>query len=76
MTNGLIPDAYIQTGVPLKRRGTIDDMGGLVLFLASKVRRGGSTFQIKLMVSQAGAYVNGGVHLIDGGRLTLYPSSF
>ena len=37
MTTSLIPDEYIETGVPLKRRGTIDDIGGLVLFLASKV---------------------------------------
>ncbi|TDL19679.1 NAD-binding protein [Rickenella mellea] len=46
--------------VPMRRAGSIDDMGGLILFLASR----------------AGAYVNGGVHLTDGGRLGLFASTF
>ncbi|KAK7689891.1 hypothetical protein QCA50_006530 [Cerrena zonata] len=60
MTEGLITDAGMKAAVPLGRAGNMDDMGGLVLFLASK----------------AGAYVNGTVHLIDGGRLTLFPSTY
>jgi len=46
--------------VPLERYGTAEDMGGLVLFLTSR----------------AGAYVSGGVHVTDGGRLGLFASSF
>ena len=46
--------------VPLKRVGKTTDMGGLILFLASK----------------AGAYVNGNVTVIDGGRLSLACSTY
>ncbi len=46
--------------VPLGRYGTVEDMAGLILYLASR----------------AGSYVNGGVFLNDGGRLTLFPSTF
>jgi NAD(P)-dependent dehydrogenase (short-subunit alcohol dehydrogenase family) len=46
--------------VPLGRYGTPEDIGGLVLFLASR----------------AGAYVNGAVHLTDGGRLGLFASTY
>lgn len=46
--------------VPLERLGQAEDMGGLVLFLVSK----------------AGAYVSGGIHLTDGGRLGLFSSTF
>jgi NAD(P)-dependent dehydrogenase (short-subunit alcohol dehydrogenase family) len=46
--------------VPLGRTGNLDDMGGLILFMASK----------------AGAYVNGGVQLNDGGRLSMFPSTW
>ncbi|CAL1713625.1 unnamed protein product [Somion occarium] len=60
MTEGVVTDAHVRDGVPLQRAGNIDDMGGLILFLASK----------------AGSYVNGTVHLIDGGRLTLFPSTY
>ncbi|PIL35180.1 hypothetical protein GSI_02970 [Ganoderma sinense ZZ0214-1] len=60
MVDGLISDEYVKASVPLHRAGTIDDMGGLVLFLSSR----------------AGAYLNGTVQLIDGGRLLLYPSSY
>ncbi|TBU25518.1 NAD-P-binding protein [Dichomitus squalens] len=60
MVDGLISDEYVRAGVPLHRAGTTDDMGGLILFLTSR----------------AGAYLNGTVQLIDGGRLLLYPSSY
>ncbi|OJT02198.1 Rhamnolipids biosynthesis 3-oxoacyl-[acyl-carrier-protein] reductase [Trametes pubescens] len=62
MIEGLISQEYINAGVPLHRAGSIDDMGGLILFLASR--------------AQAGAYMNGTVQLIDGGRLLLYPSTY
>ncbi len=62
MTEGLIntQEKPSQAVVPLERYGAAEDMGGLVVFLASK----------------AGAYVNGGVHLTDGGRLGLFASTF
>ena len=37
MVDGLISDEYVRAGVPLHRAGTIDDMGGLILFLSSRV---------------------------------------
>lgn len=60
MVDGLISDEYVRAGVPMHRAGTMDDMAGLILFLTSR----------------AGAYMNGTVQLIDGGRLLLYPSSY
>ncbi|KAI0930778.1 hypothetical protein AcV7_004870 [Taiwanofungus camphoratus] len=59
MTDGMVaPSTFLQT-IPLQRMGGIDDIGGLVLFLASK----------------AGAYIDGAVHLLDGGRLLSLPST-
>jgi len=46
--------------VPMKRPGTAEDMGGVILYLASK----------------AGAYVNGNVSVIDGGRISLFCSTY
>jgi NAD(P)-dependent dehydrogenase (short-subunit alcohol dehydrogenase family) len=46
--------------VPLKRTGNQDDMGGLILYLASR----------------AGAYVNGNVTVVDGGRLSFFCSTY
>lgn len=46
--------------VPLQRAGDACDMGGAVLYLASR----------------AGAYCNGTVIVSDGGRLGLFPSTF
>lgn len=61
MVNHLLPPGdALPSLVPLERYGTVEDMGGLILFLASK----------------AGSYINGGVFLNDGGRLTLFPSTF
>ncbi|CAJ2505095.1 Uu.00g124890.m01.CDS01 [Anthostomella pinea] len=46
--------------IPLQRTGDEKDMGGLILYLASR----------------AGAYCNGTVIISDGGRLTTFPSTF
>jgi len=46
--------------VPLKRAGNTTDMGGLILYLASR----------------AGAYINGNLTVIDGGRLSLASSTY
>ncbi|KAL0960905.1 hypothetical protein HGRIS_005914 [Hohenbuehelia grisea] len=46
--------------VPLRRVGTEEDMAGTILFLASR----------------AGAYVNGAVWLVDGGRVGSVASSY
>ncbi|CCM00999.1 uncharacterized protein FIBRA_03047 [Fibroporia radiculosa] len=58
MADGMISDTLIKSTVPAQRVGGIDDMGGLLLFLASR----------------AGAYVDGGIHVIDGGRLINLPA--
>lgn len=47
-----------ETLVPVGRLGDEKDMGGTVLYL----------------VSRAGAYTNGDVLVVDGGRLGLFPS--
>ncbi|KAI1387704.1 NAD(P)-binding protein [Hypoxylon trugodes] len=46
--------------IPLERAGDEKDMGGTILYLASR----------------AGAYCNGTVIVTDGGRLTTFPSTF
>ncbi|KAI0138912.1 NAD(P)-binding protein [Hypoxylon sp. NC0597] len=46
--------------IPLERAGDELDMGGAILYLASR----------------AGAYCNGTVIVTDGGRLTTFPSTF
>ncbi|KAI0829135.1 NAD(P)-binding protein [Hypoxylon sp. FL0890] len=46
--------------IPLERPGDEQDMGGAILYLASR----------------AGAYCNGTVIVTDGGRLTTFPSTF
>ncbi|KAI1363832.1 hypothetical protein F5Y08DRAFT_308540 [Xylaria arbuscula] len=45
---------------PEQRAGDVEDFAGAILFLASK----------------AGAYINGNVLVIDGGRLSVLPSSY
>lgn len=45
-------------GIPAGRFGEPDDMAALILFMASK----------------AGSYHNGAIQVIDGGRLSLFPS--
>ncbi|ESK95667.1 short chain dehydrogenase reductase family [Moniliophthora roreri MCA 2997] len=49
----------LATTVPLKRAGTEEEMAGTILFLASR----------------AGAYINGAVWLVDGGRVGMVASS-
>ncbi|KAI0265537.1 hypothetical protein BC834DRAFT_824834 [Gloeopeniophorella convolvens] len=60
MTAGVIPDSHVAKDVPLQRAGRLEDIAGLTLFLASR----------------AGSYVDGVVHIIDGGRLTMFPSTY
>lgn len=62
MTKDLIERtaAFPASEIPVERIGNIQDIGGLVLFL----------------VSRAGAYVSGGVHITDGGRLGLFASTY
>ncbi|KAI0816101.1 short chain dehydrogenase [Xylaria sp. FL0064] len=50
----------VKSQVPLERAGNGQDMGGAILYLASR----------------AGAYCNGTVVVTDGGRLTTFPSTF
>ncbi|KAI0966152.1 short chain dehydrogenase [Xylaria arbuscula] len=50
----------VKSQVPLERVGDEQDMGGAILYLASR----------------AGAYCNGTVVVTDGGRLTTFPSTF
>ncbi|KAH8694957.1 short chain dehydrogenase/reductase [Talaromyces proteolyticus] len=45
---------------PLERTGSEEDINGLALFL----------------ISRAGAYVNGCVQLIDGGRVAIFPAAY
>ncbi|KAI1422568.1 short chain dehydrogenase [Xylaria sp. FL1777] len=52
--------AIVKSKVPLERAGDEQDMGGAILYLASR----------------AGAYCNGTVVVTDGGRLTTFPSTF
>lgn len=46
--------------VPLGRVGTLSDMSGSILFLAG----------------QAGAYVNGAIWLVDGGRVNCVANNY
>ncbi|PAV18865.1 NAD P-binding protein [Pyrrhoderma noxium] len=62
MSQGLVNQSgtFPASEIPIGRIGNAQDMGGLVLFLVSK----------------AGGYVSGGVHVTDGGRLGLFASTF
>ena len=60
MTVNILPQKLGPEQVVLERSGKADDMGGLALFLISK----------------AGAYIDGGIHVSDGGRLALFANTF
>ncbi|OCL12259.1 NAD(P)-binding protein [Glonium stellatum] len=55
-----LPGAFDSSLIPAERAGSEPDIAGAVLFLASK----------------AGAYCNGSVIVIDGGRLGTLPSTY
>jgi len=54
------PQSFDRAAIPAERAGSEEDMGGTVLYMASR----------------AGAYLDGCVILIDGGRLCVMPSSY
>lgn len=51
---------FDKTFIPAERTGDEQDMAGTILYLASR----------------AGAYVNGNILVVDGGRLCILPSSY
>jgi NAD(P)-dependent dehydrogenase (short-subunit alcohol dehydrogenase family) len=51
---------FPKSKIPLERSGIEEDMAGAILFLTSK----------------AGAYCNGNILVIDGGRLCNFPSTY
>lgn len=53
------PGAVPREMVPMGRMGDQQDLGGTMLYLASR----------------AGAYCNGAVIVIDGGRLGMFPTT-
>ena len=61
MAAGLIGDGnFRKETIPAERVGSAEDMGGSILYLTSR----------------AGAYCNGNVIVIDGGRLSLMPGTY
>jgi NAD(P)-dependent dehydrogenase (short-subunit alcohol dehydrogenase family) len=46
--------------IPASRAGSYEDMASMILFLVGK----------------SGAYHNGNVQVIDGGRLSMFPSTY
>lgn len=57
---GKSEEAFPASVIPEQRMGSLQDMAGVILFLASR----------------AGAYCNGVVLLTDGGRLSVMPASY
>lgn len=53
-------DAWPKEFIPAQRVGDVKDMAGAVL----------------LLTSRAGAYINGNVMVIDGGRLSVLPATY
>lgn len=66
MTEPLIEQRKVQQDpwprdfIPAERAGDVKDMAGAVLFLTSR----------------AGGYINGNVLVMDGGRLSIIPSTY
>jgi NAD(P)-dependent dehydrogenase (short-subunit alcohol dehydrogenase family) len=61
MAAGIIGDGnFPRTVIPMERVGTEEDMAGAILFLSSR----------------AGAYVDGNVLVLDGGRLSMLPATY
>lgn len=61
MAAGIIGDGkFGKEAIPLQRAGTEEDMAGCILFLASK----------------GGAYCTHTLIVVDGGRLSLAPSTY
>ncbi|KAJ4404915.1 hypothetical protein N0V91_005651 [Didymella pomorum] len=54
------PPVYGTNQIPQGRMGNVNDMAGLVLF----------------MVGKAGAYMNGVAQITDGGRTSVFPSTY
>lgn len=51
---------YSKDRIPMQRAGREEEIGGIVLFLTGK----------------AGGYLNGNVVVSDGGRLSIWPSTY
>lgn len=61
MSTALIGDGvFPKEKVPLQRVGTEEDMAGCILYLTSR----------------AGGYVSGNILVVDGGRLSIMPSTY
>ena len=61
LAQGLIGDGvFPKEKIPAERAGTAEDMGGTILYLTSR----------------AGAYCNGNVVVVDGGRLGVMPATY
>jgi NAD(P)-dependent dehydrogenase (short-subunit alcohol dehydrogenase family) len=58
--DGTKEGAFPKSFIPLEKTGDEQDMAGTILYLASR----------------SGAYLNGLILVIDGGRLTILPSSY
>ena len=55
-----LPIEYSVDKIPAQRPGSFDEIAGTILYTIGK----------------GGAYLNGNVQLIDGGRLSLFPASY
>lgn len=58
--DGTKEGAFPKSFIPLQKTGDEQDMAGTILYLASR----------------SGAYLNGLILVIDGGRLTILPGSY
>lgn len=53
-------DEYSVTEIPAGRKGSFQDIAGVVLYLVGK----------------GGAYANGNMQITDGGRLSVMPATY